>query len=116
MESRRIKEVRKYLKANGRVDKELAKISKLFKEKPMHPGLTLFVMKKMGADQGFKFLILLHVLIHDQAIDLDLCAYLLQEVSFKLDSSFDQFISQKYLNDYKLYLQKRCPIDLSRVG
>lgn len=82
MESKRIKAVRKYLKSNGRVDNELIKISKLYKEKPAHPGLSLFVMKKLGADQGFKFLILLHVLIHDQTIDLDLCAYLLREVSF----------------------------------
>lgn len=78
MESGRIKTVRKYLKQNGRVDKHLAKISKLYKEKPKHPALSLFVMKRLGADEAFKYLILLHVLIHDQAIDLDLCSYLLQ--------------------------------------
>ena len=113
MESKRIKAVRKYLRSNGRVEKELVKISNLYKEKPAHPALSLFVMKRLGADEGFKFLILLHVLIHDQAIDLNLCAFLLHEVNFELNSPFNQFLSQKYLNDYKLYLQKRCSINLT---
>lgn len=82
MESGCIKAVRKYLKQNGRVEKELVKISRMYKEKPQHPTLSLFVMKKLGADEGFKFLILLHVLIHDQSIDLEPCSYLLQEVRF----------------------------------
>lgn len=108
MESKRVKLIKKYLSKNGRLDKYLTQLVKLYHEKPTHKALNIFLKKPLTAIAAFKCLILLQTLICEESVSIPLCSMILQGITFSSEKDFDSIISQKYLNPYRLFLQKRC--------